>query len=201
MNTVKSLLLVSLFALGACNQSSKQDTALTLFNNYHTAIKKNGDKWLYTTDTVKQWFDEKSGKPILQIKGAPSSGKWKQWDQEMHSTSYFDSLWFDADENAVKGHFYENNDFYDLIGKGPTKTLCTYWLNTDNKIYEILIYWIPEVNTTTGEHLKPIQEWAMKNDSLEIQTLYPNGRIVPSGENAKRWRILIEKYKAAAGSN
>jgi hypothetical protein len=90
---------------------------------------------------------------------------------------------------------------YKLIGKSPTKTLRTYWLDQNYKIYEILLYWIPEENTETGEHLEPIVEWALQNDSLEIQQLYPNGRIVPSSENARRWKKLLRKYHDSKNAN
>ncbi|AXT20644.1 hypothetical protein D1817_12350 [Flavobacteriaceae bacterium] len=167
-----------------------------MFEQYNSALKKGDeDKWSYTSDTIKVWFDNKKGKPSLRIKGKKSTGKWKEWDEEMHSSSYYDTIWYDQRENSIKGYFYENNDFYELIGKAPTKTLRTYWLNQNNKINEILMYWIPEENTTTDQHLKPIVEWAILNDSSEIKQLYPNNRIVPSKENAKRWKNLLNKYK------
>lgn len=182
--------------LVSCNNQA--DKRLDVFSNYYDAIqKRSDDKWNFATDTVKLWFDQKEGDPVLQIKGQGSTGKWKEWDEEMKSTSVYDSLWFDEADGAVKGFFQENNEFYRLIGKSPTKTLRTYWFNENDKIHEILIYWIPEVNTTTGDHMAPIVEWAMKNDSLEIQELYPEGRLVPSKENAIRWKKLLTKYNEA----
>jgi hypothetical protein len=34
----------------------------------------------------------------------------------------------------------------------------------------------------------------MQYDSVEIQALYPEGKLIPSEENAKRWKALLEKY-------
>ena len=187
-----TFLLILLFS---CNSKQQSKQAITLFANYYEALsQKSESKWLYTQDTVKQWFDEKKGDPILIIKNKKSSGKWKEWDLEMNASTYYDSIWFDKREKAVKGYFYENNDFYDLIGKGPTKTLRTFWFNDQNKLHEILIYWIPEVNTTTSQHLEPIHEWALIHHPDEIEAIYPNGRIVPSVENAKRWKVLLNEY-------
>jgi len=197
MNNFRSTIttIITLIIVVSCNDLNKESNRLTTFNGYYAAVKSGSDeKWNFTADTVKLWFDDKKGTPILQIKGEESAGKWKEWDEEMNSISSYDSIWFDKNENSIKGYFYERNDFYDLIGKAPTKTLRTYWLNQNNKINEILMYWIPEENTTTGEHLKPILEWALVNDSTEIQQLYPDSRIAPSRENARRWKKLLQKY-------
>ena len=204
MNTIKNMLIavITIFIVVSCMDVRKESSELKTFRNYYAALKSgSADKWNYTTDTVKLWFDDKKGAPILQIKMNESAGKWKEWDEEMNSTTSYDSIWFDKDENSIKGYFNERNDFYDLIGKNPTKTLRTYWLNHNSKINEILMYWIPEENTTTGVHLKPIVEWALVNDSTEIQQIYPDGRIVPSGENARRWKKLLRKYNESKITN
>ena len=195
-------ILTTLMIANSCDTLNQESRSLRQFHRYYTAIKEDSDnRWRFTADTVKLWFDDKDGQPTLQFKGKKSTGKWKEWDKAMNSSSKYDSIWFDTNENAVKGYFFENNDFYKLIGKSPTKTLRTYWLDENNKIQEILMYWIPEENTTTGEHLKPIIEWALKNDSVEIQQLYPNSRIVPSAENAIRWKRLLRKYHESMNAN
>lgn len=200
-NSILIILLLFVFAVSCDTKNGRKDI-LNDFAEYFEASKADSKtKWDYTSDTVKVWFDEKNGTPSKQIKGEKSSGKWKEWDEQMHSSSQYDTIWYDNSEHAVKGYFYENNDLYDLIGKSPTKTLRTYWLNSENKIYEILIYWIPEENTTTSHHLKPIIAWALKNDSLEIMELYPNGRIIPSKENALRWKKLLKKYNETINRN
>ncbi len=191
-----TLLCVFLFN---CKKVDKENQFIDSFHKYTFAKKHNPDsKWDFTTDTVKLWFDNKNGSPILQIKGEKSTSPWKGWDEEMHSNTDYDSIWFDYNENAIKGYFYENNDFYKLIGKPPTKTLRTYWLNNKNKIEEILMYWIPEENKTTNEYLKPIVDWALTNYPHEIKNIYPDNKIKPSKENAKTWRKIIEKYKESS---
>jgi len=184
------ILLVVLFF--SCNNENERKIAV--FNNYFEALKEESDqKWLYTTDTVKLWFDKKEGEPILIVKNDTSTGKWAGWDKVMKSKSYYDSIWFEKSEQVIRGYFFEENDFYKLINKKPTKTLRSYWLNDNNKIEEILIYWIPGVNTTTAQHLKPIIAWAEKYDSLRLSRIYQNG-IIPSAENAREWKELINEY-------
>jgi hypothetical protein len=187
---------IIILTFDSCRQPNTESEVLNQFNNYYSAVKsRSEDKWNFMTDTVKLWFDEKTGDPILQTRNNQKQGPWAEWDKEMNASSFYDSIWYDKTKQTVQGYFYENNDFYEMIGKSPTKTLRTYWINENNKINEILIYWIPEENTTSSEHLGPIVDWAMKNDSLEIQTLYPEGNIIPSKENAKRWKLLLTKYK------
>lgn len=192
-----SIVMALTTIFSSCNTADKKNELLILFDKYHKASEQSVDgKWNYTTDTVKVWFDNKDNKPLLKIKGMESAGQWKEWDNEMNSKMTYDSLWFDEEDNAVKGYFYENNDFYRLIKKPPTKTLRTYWFNSADQIDEILIYWIPNENTPTEEFLRPIQEWALKYDSQEIQELYPDETIVPSRENAMRWKILLQEYNS-----
>lgn len=196
MLSIKNILiLLIIMIITSCKSNDQASREISIFKNYYEAAKDGGDeKWNYTEDTVRQWFDDKNGDPIVQVKGQASTGRWKEWDEEMNANSYYDSIWYNEAENAVQGYFYENNDFYQLIGKGPTKTLRTYWFDNNDKINEFLIYWIPEENTTTTENLKPIVEWAMKNDSTEIMELYPDNRIIPSRENAIRWKVLLTRY-------
>ena len=200
--TCNLFLFINVIVMMSCETQKEENVALEVFRNYYSAIKEDSDeRWNYTSDTVEIWFDDKEGTPSLRIKGKESTGKWQDWDVEMNSTSWYDSLWYDRDEEVIQGYFFENNDFYELIGKSPTKTLRTYWLNENNKIDEILIYWIPEENTPSSEHLNPIVEWALENDSTEITELYPNGAIIPSKENAIRWKKLLSKYNDTLGHN
>ena len=168
---------------------------ISAFKSYFNLVQADkNEQWNYAADTVKLWFDNKENEPVLLIKGNGFNGRWKEWDDEMNKVSTYDSLWYDRQENAIKGYFYENNDFYKLIGKSPTKTMRTFWLNEKGKIEEILIYWIPEENKLTGEYLKPVVAWAMKNEPEEIQYLYADEQINPSRENAIRWKSLLKKY-------
>ncbi len=168
-----------------------QPNELEVFNSYFNT--DSDERWEYTTDTVRLWFEKLSGEPILRIKGQVSKGRWKEWDEEIHTIIEMDSIWYVENIQAVQGYFYENNDFYELIGKPPTKTLRTYWFEKD-KIHEILIYWLPEENTPSDIFLEPIVSWAEIYAKDEIIELYPNNTISPSKENAKKWRNLINRY-------
>ncbi len=150
---------------------------------------------MYTSDTLYTWFDDVQGTPAISVKGAATAGKWAQWDSVMRSRSFFDTLWYDMDESSVKGYFYEDNDFYRLIGRPPNKTLRTYWFNEQDKVTRLLIYWIPDENTPSDSFLKPVAEWARQYHPSELDDLYAHQTIVPSTENAVRWKALLNKYR------
>ncbi len=188
--------VIILLQITSCNHQDQSAQKIRLFEAYFSAVNsEEANKWQFTTDTVKLWFDDRENDPVVQVKGQPSRGPWKEWDEEMNSASYYDSLWFDMEENAVKGYFYERNDFYELVGKPPTKTLRTYWFDENDKITEMLIYWIPEENRLTSEYLEPVKAWALEWDSALIMDLYPDDRIIPSRENAIRWKALLREYR------
>ena len=86
----------------SCSGSDKGSDPLNSFQQYFAlASNDSDDKWNYTADTVRVWFDEKEGDPVLRIKGQGSTGPWKEWDEEMHANSSYDSIWFDKDQHAI----------------------------------------------------------------------------------------------------
>jgi len=197
--TMKRYIIIigALILAGGCskNKSSNPEFLKSQLENYLEARSaKDNSHWQYTTDTVTTWFDEKTGEGRKSIKGAQSSGPWAQWDKEMNSYStHDDNFTVNENDHSVTGVFYEHNDFYDLLGKGPTKSTRTYWFNKDGLINEVLIVWDPS-NSLTSVYLDSVVVWELKYDSLEITQLYANEEITPSVENAKRWKALLKKY-------
>lgn len=192
-----SLTILVSISFMQCEQKTQDTDLLVLFTKYYEAVTNHDDgKWNYTSDSVKVWFGKNDTIPSYRFKGKPIS-KWGEWDNVMNSRSYYDSIWYNPQLHAVQGYFYENNDFYELIGASPSKSLRTYTFDQSNKITDVLYEFLPGENTISDEHLDPIYEWALKNDSLEISELYPNKEFVPSTENAIRWKELINRYKAS----
>lgn len=194
----KIILCCFVFGLLQCQSNRPQAGAISQFESYFEALNEDTDsKWKFRADTLRVWFEDQNGEPVLNIKGQTKKGKWSEWDKVMHSTSSYDSIWYDAKENAVEGFFYEQNDFYRLIGKPATKTKRTYWFNGAHKISDVLIVWLPEENQLSDVFLEPIVAWAQEHDSTLLQEIYPEGKIAPSAENARKWKALIKRYRAA----
>ncbi|MEQ9591099.1 MAG: hypothetical protein RLN86_00795 [Cyclobacteriaceae bacterium] len=194
MRSLVHIMLASILYYSCTSSNNSSNRRLEYVKQYlRTAVSQSDLKWQFTTDTIRVWFDDRNGKPNLNYKNKELS-KWAEWDVVMNSTTSYDSLWYDQESQTVQGHFYEYNDFYKLIGRPPNKTLRTYWFDDQDKIKEILIYWIPEDNKTSDEFLPPIIEWAEKYYPVEINELYTNQEIKPSTQNAIRWKTLLEKF-------
>jgi len=189
---LSTILLAALFG---CQKNQNIDLRSVTASYFKAKSQNDGSEQGFVADTIKIWFENKSNKPILRIKGQKKTGPWAEWDEEFKSSSRFDILWSNDNLWSVSGVFFEDNEFYELIGKPPTKTTRTFWFNDKNLISEILIIWKPG-QKTSADFLEPIEEWALKNDSITISQLYPNQTIKPSKENAILWRKLIGSYRS-----
>ena len=194
-----SLLLLTIIL--ACEGRDQSEQNLKNFKEYYAYASMNSDsKWEYMKDTVKWYFKENRDNPVFLYKGKKRTGPWAEWDKAMNPRYSYDTIWYNDEENAIEGYFFEENDFYNLIGKEPTKTHQKFWLDDEGMIKEIMVYWIPEENTHTREFLKPVRTWAQKQDSALIEEIYPDGEIAPSKENAKKWKELLKEYHLAQDS-
>lgn len=184
-----SYILIALVNISFSIQSAHLTT--TVREYYKAKNDENGDASNFMADTVKIWFETKAHKPTLRIKGRKKSGPWANWDREFKSHSDYDSLWLDQD-NSVSGIFYENNEFYEMIGKPATRTTRTFWFDDNGLISGILIVW-QQGQKTSDHYLAPVVEWASKNAPDDLSQLYPESKIDPS--NPGKWRILLERYR------
>jgi hypothetical protein len=197
-NILTSLLLLQIFV--GCASKTKSDELLDTFNAYYEAENANSDsKWTYVNDTLHVWYAKDDPSPDLKYKGQPNDA-WEDWDIAMNSKSYYDTIWYNDSLHAIQGYFYEDNDFYKLLGASPNKTLRTYTFNAANKLTDILYERISEANTLSNKHMDPVYLWALKNEPQEIAEIFPKTRLVPSTENAIRWKKLLEKYHAQTGN-
>lgn len=193
---MKSILCFLSFLTFLLSCDEKESLALTdrLEEYLEAKSKKDNSHWSFEADTIHTWFDTKSGPGMIRLRGKSSTGPWAEWDIEMNSYSTYDSLKADLSTNTVSGVFREHNDFFDLIGKKKgTKSRRVYYFNDEGLVEGVLMVWVREL-PTTDQYLKPIVEWAKKNDSLEIQYLYQNNEITPSMDNAKRWKELLQRF-------
>ncbi len=192
-----SLFLVLYFT--SCSSSDKKNDEFSLFKAFYQAeINMDDSKWDYTTDTLRVWYGKTDAEPTLKYKGAPKD-PWIDWNVALNAKSSYDTIWYAPEEHAIKGFFYENNDFYNLLGASANKTLRTYTFNTSLKITDVRYENIPEENTLSGKHMAPVYTWAQTYAPEEIAAIFPNNQLVPSTENALRWKKLLEQYRAQTG--
>ncbi len=190
------LLSVSLTTLLISCAEKKDDTDyLELFKAFHEAENEYSEtKWDYLSDTLKVWYTKNDPKPDLKYKGQPTDG-WDEWDMAMRTISYYDTIWYDPELRAVQGYFNENNDFYVLLGASPNVTLRTYTYNDAGKITDLRYEKVNAENTLSKAHMDPVYQWAMIHEPEEISAIFPDNKLVPSADNAMRWKQLIIRYR------
>lgn len=190
------LLSVSLSTLWiSCAEKKDETDYIALFKEYHEAENDYSEtRWNYLSDTLRVWYTKNDPKPDLKYKGQPSDG-WEEWDMAMRTISYFDSIWYNPELHAVQGYFNENNDFYVLLGASPNVTLRTYTYNDAGKITDLRYEKINTENALSKEHLEPVYQWALINEPAEIAAIFPENKLVPSADNAMRWKQLIIRYR------
>lgn len=196
---MKKFYPILLFLFIGCTEV-RENSLLNRFEKYYSLNRKGDPKlWNYAADTIRIWFDNMKGKPVLKVKGKKKNGKWSEWDKIMNSKVSIDTVWQQPDSSFVRGLFLENNDFYELLGKEPTITLRTYYFNSNNEITDLLIYWLPDKNIPSSIYLEKVAEWALIEDSALWVRLYPNNTILPSKENALLWKDLLRRYNLHNG--
>lgn len=188
-----TLFLFSL--LVGCSSKNESTDVLESFNLYYKADNaKSESRWEYTSDTIRVWYAKDDPTPDLKYKGQQNDA-WQDWDDAMNSISYYDTIWYNSELHAIEGYFNENNDFYVLLGAAPNKTFRTYTLNSENKITDIHYEKISVENTLNNGHMAPVYQWALQNEPQEIAEIFPGNKLVPSTENAIRWKKLIIRYR------
>jgi hypothetical protein len=153
----------------------------------------------FKRDTSYTWHNKKGGKGNQSIFNANSGSK--QWDKAWNGAYSYDIIKIDTDSLKVTGTFRETTDFLRIIGMPEGyKAIVTYWFDDDYRVKETLYEWNPN-NKKMSEVIQPIVEWAMKNDSIKIQTIYLKDGFKPNTENAREWKTLLDRYKNTLPNN
>ena len=178
-----------------------QDRADQILSRYSDYVKAlNARQFLsepyrsFRRDTVLVWHSERKGNPLISVYNPFS--KWKQWDAYMNGHKHIDSIRYIPKEHKLTARFRETTDFLDQIGmpEGFAATIH-YWLDENDKVKEILYDW-SENNADFTTQLRPLVEWAVKNDSAEIADLYLQDGFQPSWTNGIRWNRIVNKYNS-----
>ena len=191
-------ILISTLILFVHNTNAQQETnAIQRFKDYFEAWNNyqftSDDFRGYLNDTIYTWHGKKEGKGTMSVFNPFS--KWKQWDVAMNGVYSVDSIRYIPGENKIIASFHETTDFLWFIGmpKGFSATVH-YWLDDQGRVKEILYDWSQD-NKDFKTQLKPLVDWAIKYDSLEIADLYLKDGFEPSWTNAIRWTRLMKKYR------
>ncbi len=148
----------------------------------------------YLAEESRIWFDRKEGPGTLRK--ASGDGPWAEWDREMKSTSTTHE--YKVNGNELVTVVSETNDYFKLLDRKPTPYLLTYWFDDDERIEGMLVSSLPKEPKNKGR-FEEFKAWADEHHPGVLDELEPDGRIIPSKENAIRWRKLLIEWRTAAG--
>jgi hypothetical protein len=136
------------------------------------------------------WFDSREGPGTpLDLQGGAA-----EWDRELRASATHDALVVEGDH--VSGLFTETNDFYTLLGIDAWKARITFWFDASGLITAELYEAMPD-NPDFDAHFLPALEWATRNRPEEVKALLPGDLLVRNGDTARRWRVLLQEWRAS----
>ncbi len=148
----------------------------------------------YLAEESRIWFDTKEGPGTLRT--STGDGPWAQWDREMKSTSTTHE--YEVNGNELVTIVSETNDYFKLLDRKPTPYQITYWFDDDERIEGMLVSSLPKESKNKGRY-DQFKEWADEHHPGVLDELQPEGKIIPSKENAIRWRELLIEWREAVG--
>lgn len=191
--TVRRLVLASLVAATLSTMGCAHPLVRRL--DTYRAAKKRGDYDIaakYLASDARIWFEKKEGPGHpLRAKGGP----WADWDR------FFRAKSTRKDVRVVDGTVTyisrETNDFYRLLDRVSTPARVTYYFDDDRLITGMLYAGLG--HKRPPDRKPEFVAWANQHHPGEIDRLEPNDKIVPTLENAKRWKQLLVQWRAEAG--
>ncbi|MEE8154431.1 MAG: DUF1573 domain-containing protein [Phycisphaerales bacterium] len=148
----------------------------------------------FLADESRIWFDKKEGPGTLRK--ASGDGPWAEWDREMKSTGTTHE--YSVNGNELLTVVSETNDYYKLLDRKPTPYQITYWFDDDERIEGMLVSSLPKEPETKGRY-DQFKAWADEQHPGVLDELQPEGKIIPSKENAIRWRKLLIEWREDVG--
>lgn len=142
----------------------------------------------------RRWWEERSG-PGQTWSIAPASGPWASWDEEFRSRG--EVVRWRSEPSAATAVVRETNDYFRLLERGSVINEITYFFDSEGQIEGLLIGATGERPTGRTEEFLA---WARENAPGEIAGLMRGGEIDPSGDHPRRFRALLERWRAEAES-
>ena len=146
------------------------------------------------SDDPRRWFNQRSGAGRPWRVGPGKKGPWADWDE--HFRGKTEGLRWEAGDRYARHIYRETNEYYLLLERGSATTGSTYLFDDAGRIEGLLITAIGDRPPgRTDEFLA----WAKEHDPAELDYLKPGGEIDPSGDRPQRFRILLNRWRRAAG--
>ena len=147
------------------------------------------------TPDPRRWFNERSGEGGPWRVGPGPKGPWAHWDDYLGKQS--EIIRWVEEERAAVCVYRETNGYFLLLDRGWVTNHTTYFFDEHGRIEGILHAAAPgpRPQGRTNEFLA----WARANEPKELEALMPGGDVDPSGDHPRRFRAILERWRAAAG--
>ena len=106
---------------------------------------------------------------------------------------------YSVEGNALTFIVRELNDYMKLLDREPARYTITYFFDDEQRIEGTLIAGLPDDDgaEVRPDRLDEFLAWAEADHAQEMKILMPEGRIVPSRDNARRFRELLNEWRAS----
>ena len=147
------------------------------------------------TPDPRRWFNERSGEGGPWRVGSGPKGPWAHWDDYLGKQS--EIIRWVEEERAAVCVYRETNGYFLLLDRGWVTNHTTYFFDEHGRIEGILHAAAPgpRPQGRTDEFLA----WARANVPEELEALMPGGNVDPSGDHPRRFRAILERWRADAG--
>jgi len=92
----------------------------------------------------------------------------------------------------------ENNDWYRLVDRPPSRYDVTCDFDAAGKITGVLVHGIPG-EPKSSDRLPQFKEWARAHGPGLLERLMPEAKLDPALEKAKLWKTSLLGWRKAAG--
>jgi len=115
------------------------------------------------------------------------------WDEVIESRAHYEAL--EVSEGEIRGIFSETNALYRALGIPRTSCQLTFRLRS-LQITEQIIEQVLGDGPSFEEALAPFLEWLEENSPEDVDRLLPDGALVFSPKMARRWLVLLDRWRA-----
>jgi hypothetical protein len=193
---VSIVLMTALLAI-ACGKKQPATVQLTdqemqdRIEAYYNAPDQDS-AWTFLADDFKIYFDSWDAQPIEMEDFRVTKG----WDFALNAQDVTHHLTVYAD--TIAGYMHETNDFARLIDFDGWMAEV-YWVFDKYGKIKAELYVPIEQEPTFSELLQSPMDWLAENRPEALAELRPEGNLVLSAENARKWRPLLEAWREATG--
>jgi hypothetical protein len=183
----RSAIIAALFCLSAC-ATTPGGKARRAVQQYLAAQTLDEASALLAPD-YRIWFGERSG----EGKDRAAALEMLRWDFALNPYRRLDELTV-GDDGTVTIRVHEENDLSRLIAYPGWNATSTFTVNAQGLITSQL--YVPDPGRPDWHpYLEPALVWLRANRPEALERVYPDGRVIQTGDTARQWVALLKAWR------